>query len=100
MISASTKSEYNSLDQVREDIDQIDHNIVKLLGQRTQCVKAAARFKKSEKDVAAPERFVAMLAARREWAESIGVDPDMIEELYRNLVNRFIEAEKKEWRSR
>jgi isochorismate pyruvate lyase len=57
------------------------------------------RFKNNEHEVAAPERFAEMLAARRQWAESLYVDPDMVEELFRNMVNRFIQAEREEWRS-
>ena len=49
-----------------------------------------SRFEKDEAAVAAPERFAAVLAVRRKWAESEGLDPDMVEELYRNMVTRFI----------
>lgn len=90
---------FQSLAQVRAEIDQIDRAIVKLIGRRSLCVKAAARFKQDETAVAAPERFAAMLAIRREWAVSEGLDPDMVEELYRNMVTRFIAEEKNHWRS-
>jgi isochorismate pyruvate lyase len=72
---------------------------VGLIGRRYLCVKAAARFKKDETAAAAPERFAAMLTVRREWAEAAGLDPNMVEELYRNMVTRFIAEEKNHWRS-
>jgi isochorismate pyruvate lyase len=99
MNSKPAGPEYSSLFQVREDIDRIDRHIVQLLSQRFRCVQAAVRFKNNEHEVAAPERFAEMLAARRQWAESLYVDPDMVEELFRNMVNRFIQAEREEWRS-
>lgn len=34
-----------------------------------------------------------MVAARRQWAESEGVDPDLIEALFRTMVDHFIRAE-------
>lgn len=90
---------FQSLAQVRDEIDRIDRKIVGLIGRRSLCVKAAAQFKKDEIAIAAPERFGAMLITRRRWAESEGLDPDMVEELYRNMVTRFIAEEKNHWRS-
>ena len=40
-----------------------------------------------------------MLAQRRQWAENAGLEPDVIEQLYRNLVQYFINAELDHWRS-
>jgi isochorismate pyruvate lyase len=90
--------ECSSLDQVRREIDRLDEEIVRLIGRRAHYVKAAARFKTSEAHVAAPERQKAMLAVRREWAEREGLDPELIEDLYRRLVAWFVERELEHWR--
>jgi isochorismate pyruvate lyase len=87
-----------SLLDVRQEIDTIDEEIIRLLGRRAQYVHAAARFKVSEEHVAAPERQAAMMQARRAWASREGLSPDVIEEIYRRLVAYFIEREMKEWR--
>ena len=50
--------------------------------------------------MAAPERLAAMLAVRRGWAEREGLDPDVIEDLYRRLVAYFIERELGHWRGK
>ncbi|WP_290539254.1 MULTISPECIES: hypothetical protein [Alcanivorax] len=34
-----------------------------------------------------------MLEIRREWAEQDGLDADMVEKLYRDLVEHFIQRE-------
>jgi isochorismate pyruvate lyase len=39
-----------------------------------------------------------MLAERRRWAEKSGLDPDAIEDLYRNLVSYFVEREMQQLR--
>ncbi len=88
-----------SLEEVRAQIDRIDEQIVRLIGERAGYVKAAARFKDSEHAVAAPERFAAMLQTRRQWAEREGLSPDVIEAIYRELVRYFIAEEKEHWRS-
>lgn len=86
-----------SLEEVRAEIDRIDERIVALIGERAGYVKAAARYKDSEQAVAAPERFAAMLHARRRWAAREGLSPDLIESLYRELVQYFIAEEKAHW---
>jgi isochorismate pyruvate lyase len=40
-----------------------------------------------------------MLAKRREWAASEGLNPDAVEKLYTDLVNHFIEEEMARWKS-
>ncbi len=89
----------NSLDDVRGEIDRLDEQIVALLAQRAEYVRTAARFKTSETHVAAPERQARMLAARREWAQREGLDPDFIERLYRLVVEHFIGREMEHWKS-
>jgi isochorismate pyruvate lyase len=87
-----------SLDEVRAEIDRVDRSIIHSIAQRKTYVLAAARFKASLDEVAAPERFSAMLQTRREWAERQGLSPDMIETLYRDMVSHFISEETAHWK--
>ena len=41
-----------------------------------------------------------MLETRRRWAEENGLDPDVIEDLYRTLVSFFVDREMHQWRKR
>src|SRR5215471_15045246 len=91
--------ECKSLVEVRAEIDRIDRALVGLLGERAGYVHAAARFKTSEADVAAPEREAAMLRVRREWARDEDLDADFVEQLYRQLIAYFIERERTHWRT-
>lgn len=86
-----------SLEEVRREIDSLDRRVIALLGERAGYVQAAARFKTTEQHVAAPERQAAMLRARREWAAEAGLDPGLIEEIYRRLVAYFIQRELEHW---
>lgn len=88
-----------SIEEVRAEIDRIDREIVKLIGERAGYVHAAARFKTSEAAVAAPERQAAMYRARRQWAEAADLDPDVIEKMYRDLVAYFIVRETEHWKT-
>lgn len=87
------------MDDIRAEIDLLDRAVVSLIGQRHQYVLAAAKFKTSATSVRAPERFKAMLAQRRQWAEQEGLSPVAIERMFSDLVNHFIEEEMKRWAS-
>ena len=95
-----TPEECANLQEIREEIDRIDQEVIALIGKRYQYVKAAAKFKTSETSVKAPDRFAAMLQKRRIWAKEARLDPDVIEKLYTDLVNHFIQEEMKEWREK
>jgi len=88
-----------SLEEIRTEIDRLDEQIIELLGRRATFVKAAAAFKTSASEVAAPDRFAAMLQVRRGWAVREGLDPDFVERLYRDLVAYFIGREMEHWKS-
>jgi isochorismate pyruvate lyase len=84
--------------EIRQAIDTIDQDVIRLWARRFEYVKAAAAFKTDPTAVRAPERFAAMLAQRRQWAADNGLNPDVIEGLYRDLVNYFIDEEMKHWK--
>jgi isochorismate pyruvate lyase len=86
-----------SLEEIRAEIDRIDRSIIEMIGQRKGYVMAAAMFKSSREDVAAPERFAAMLQARRGWAAQQGISADMVEKLYREMIGHFIKEERAHW---
>jgi len=87
------------MQEIRAEIDRIDQEVIRLLGQRFEYVQAASHFKTSETSVRAPERFKAMLEQRRAWAQAAGLDPDVIANMYRDLVNYFIEEEMRKWQA-
>jgi isochorismate pyruvate lyase len=93
-----TPEECENMADIRREIDDLDAQVVALLGKRYAYVKAASKFKTSEAAVKAPERLQAMLVQRRAWAEAAGLSPDVIEKMYRDLVSYFIAEEMREWK--
>ncbi len=84
------------IDEVRENIDSIDREIVRLLSERSCYVKQAARFKKTKEDVKAPKRVEEVIAKVRILASEQGIDPDIVEKVYRTMITCFINHEMKE----
>lgn len=88
-----TPDECRTIEEVRSEIDRIDRAIIEAVAQRRGYVHAVMRFKRSEDDVHAHERQRQMLATRREWATEQGLSPDLVEGLFRSMVDHFIAEE-------
>jgi len=84
------------LNEVRENIDRLDDQIVKLIAQRSSFVSQAANFKKDAEDVKAPKRFAMIIEKVRGLAKDNNLNPDIIEVVYRNMINAFINLELEE----
>lgn len=85
--------ECKSLEEVRANIDKIDDGIIKLIAERTDYVRQAAKFKTNTNGVKAPDRVEAVIRKVRAAAEKYGADADMLEALYREMISRFIITE-------
>ena len=89
-----------NLEEVRSKIDAIDHQIIELLGQRSQLVDMVAQIKGDENAIVAPDRERIVYETRRNWATGAGLDADFIEDLYRLVMNYFVERQRKQLRKR
>lgn len=84
------------LNEVRENIDRIDNQIVKLIAERSYYVNQAANFKKHTEDVKAPKRVEMVIEKVCKLAENNNVNPNIVEVVYRNMINSFINLELEE----
>jgi isochorismate pyruvate lyase len=82
-----------SLDEVRVQIDRVDRLIVALIAERGDYVRQAAGFKRNEAEVQAPQRVQQVIKRVRGRATDTGADPDIVEAVYRAMINGFIGAE-------
>ena len=88
--------ECTNIAEVRNEIDNIDKVIIRLLSERFEYVKEVVKYKeKTASSIEASGRRNAALSDRRKWAEEAGLSPDVIEEIYDRLIRYFIEEEKK-----
>jgi chorismate mutase-like protein len=82
-----------SLEEVRSGIDALDRQIVKLIAERRGYVLQASRFKKTTGDVQAPARVEAVIQKVRALAVAEGVEPELVEAIYRQMIAGFIAIE-------
>jgi len=99
MKNENVPEDFSSLEDLRVAIDRLDKAIIELVAKRSQYIEMAARFKADENSVRDPERVMSMLEERREWAVENGLDPDVIEKMYRDLLEYFVSEELKSWKS-
>ncbi len=90
----------SNLQEIRDEIDAIDHEIILALGERLKYVKAASAFKPNVESIPAPERVAVMLPQRRLWAEQAGLEPDFIEHIFSLLIQWFINEQVDFYRSK
>lgn len=86
-----------SIEEVRSNIDLIDHQIVRLLAERGDYVKQAAGFKKTTDDVKAPKRVEQVISKVTSLAKELGANHAVAEQVYRAMISGFIAAELSEY---
>lgn len=89
--------ECSSIQEVRAHIDRLDAQIVPLLCERSFYVGQAAKFKAEKKDVVVPDRIEQIILRVRHMAMDDGADPDLIEKIYRSMLDAFIMYEAHVW---
>ena len=87
--------ECKSIEEVRENINRIDREIVKLISERSLYVSQAAKFKKTTEDVKAQSRVEEVISKARGLAVEHKLDPDIVEKVYRTMIECFIDYELK-----
>jgi isochorismate pyruvate lyase len=85
--------EPTSLSEIRAAIDAVDADLVRLLARREQLVRRAAPLKRDQQAVRAPGRVEQVVARARTHATTEGADPDVVERIYRAMVQAFIDME-------
>lgn len=82
-----------SIEEIREAIDEIDYQILKLYQKRYAFVKEIVKFKTDEASVIAENRQEEVIAQRRVWAVELGLNPDLFEKIYRTLIHFNVQKE-------
>ena len=88
-----------SLEEVRTEIDKLDTQLVNLISERSHLIRQAACFKNSVEEVKAEDRIDFILSRVRHQAIELGVNPNMISELFSTMIDEMVETEISEFRN-
>ena len=82
-----------NIKEVRQEIDEIDNAIICLIAKRFSYIQEIVKYKSSTDEVYAKNRYDTVIGKRREFAQHHNLDPDVIEKMYRIMMNYFIEKQ-------
>ena len=88
-----------TLEEARDEIDSVDREIVVLIAKRNEYIKQIAHFKTSVEEVKAEERIDDVIAKVREQAISLGLSPNLINDLYVRMIDEMVENEISEFKN-
>jgi len=86
-----------SLTEVRANIDRLDRIIVPLLAERAGYVSQAGHLKPTRAAVVDHDRIEDIIVKVRALASEQGTDPDLIERIYRAMIDSYIAFEDGVW---
>jgi chorismate mutase/prephenate dehydrogenase len=85
--NTSSTQHQTQLDDCRRRIDEIDSQLVELLAKRAELTTEVGAIKSEHGlPIYVPEREKSLLESRRAQAESLGVSPQLVEDLLRRMM--------------
>ena len=94
MTELTKPGECNSMDELRHQIDKLDVKIIELLANRSEFIDRATELKKSNGMPARiPERIESVVSNARNAAEELDLDADLVEKIWRILIDWSIQRE-------
>ena len=94
MTELTKAGDCNNMDELRHQIDKLDVKIIELLANRSEFIDRATELKKSNGMPARiPERIETVVSNARNAAEDLDLDADLVEKIWRILINWSIQRE-------
>lgn len=94
MSGVKPPAECESKEEVRRELDRIDNALVELFAERHRYVTRMAQLKNDPHEAFAPERIEQVINKVRKQAESLKLDEDQAELIWRTLIGWNINYEK------
>jgi len=84
------------LKELRAHLDRLDNALIYILAERMSLIPKVAEYKKLN-NIARyqPEREAEILSIKREMASRLDLNPDLVEALYKEIINDAHRIEKK-----
>jgi isochorismate pyruvate lyase len=89
----AAQADKDQLAAVRVAVDEVDEQIVALIGRRERLIRIAGTLKADSAEVRAPGRVERVLEHVKATAEQKEVDTDIVEQTYRAMIEAFIKLE-------
>ena len=90
---STSPSECTSKEEIRNQIDFLDKEIIRLFGIRFQYVSEIVKFKTDAESVVAQDRKNEVIKQRGEWAAEQGLDKATFQQIFQFLIDHNIGKE-------
>ena len=84
---------YKNMDELRKELDILDNELIKLVSKRFKFIEQAAIIKDDISKIRDNERIESIIIRLRNLAEINGISPDIVEKLWRYIIELSIELE-------
>jgi Chorismate mutase len=81
------------MDELRKELDLLDNELIKLVSKRFKFIEQAAIIKDDVSKIRDNERIEAIIVRLRNLAEINDISPDIVEKLWRYIIELSIELE-------
>jgi isochorismate pyruvate lyase len=89
-----------ALKSIRDEIDTIDKKVVDLIAQRAKLVHSTVAYKESKDEILTNNRIEDVIALIRKEAISKEISPNMLDDVYRILMDYMLEMEINEFNNK
>jgi chorismate mutase len=81
----------NQLEEIRQQIDEVDRDLLEVLSRRMHLVEKIGAYKKLNNVAAFQlDRWQEILQSRPSWAEALQLNPEAVQELFRVIHQESI----------
>ena len=84
---------YKNMDELRKELDFLDNELIKLVSKRFKYIEQAAIIKDDISKIRDNERIESIIIRLRNLAEINDISPDIVEKLWRYIIELSIELE-------
>ena len=96
-MSPKNKKELNKL---RQKLDKIDTRLFKIIKERTNLVKKVLKLKTSKNQIVDKKRIKIILKRIRRMSLSNKIDPKITNQIWRNMIQSYINYEKRNFKKK
>ncbi|MCB5274066.1 Isochorismate pyruvate lyase [Arthrobacter sp. SO5] len=89
----AAQADREQLAAVRVAVDEVDEQIVALIGRRERLIRIAGTLKADSAEVRAPGRVERVIEHVRATAGQKDIDADIVEQTYKAMIEAFIRLE-------
>ena len=84
---------YKNMEELRKDLDLLDNDLIKLVSKRFKFIEEAAIIKDDVSKIRDNDRIENIIKRLRELAIDNDISPDIVEKLWRFIIELSIELE-------